>query len=146
MTTPHDAHSTGSGPSDTEEVVRRYFAVVADLGSSEADLRALLSPSVRVTEHPNAITPHGAVRTVEESVSGFHAGKRLLSDQAFTVHEVLASGERAAVRATWTGTVGVDAGPLTRGTRLVAHIAGFLTVRGGQVVAHETFDCYEPFA
>jgi ketosteroid isomerase-like protein len=79
-------------------------------------------------------------------VAGFLAGKKLLSEQTFSVHEVLVSGERAAVRATWTGTVGLDAGPFTRGTQLVAHIAGFLTVRDGQVVEHETFDCYEPFA
>ena len=146
MTTQYGAGSTDDALSGTEAVVRKYFAVVADLASSESDLRALLSPSVRVTEHPNAVTPHGAVRTIDQSVAGFLAGKQLLSDQTFTIHEVLVEGERAAVRATWTGTIGVDRGPFRAGTTLVAHISGFLTVRDGQVVEHETFDCYQSFA
>jgi ketosteroid isomerase-like protein len=146
MTTSRESDPTGTKPSGTEDVVRRYFEVVAALDSSESELRRLLGRSVRITEHPNAITPHGAVRTIEQSVAGFHAGKELLSDQGFAVHEVLVAGERAAVRAIWTGTVRVDRGPFTAGTTLVAHIAGFLTVRDGQIVEHETFDCFEPFA
>ena len=136
----------GAGAVDAESVVRRYFEVVTDLASSETDLLATLSPSVRITEHPNAITPDGAVRSLDETLAGFHAGKALLSAQTFTVHEVLVDGDRAAVRATWTGTVGVDTGPFKAGTTLVAQVAGFLTVRDGQVVEHETFDCYESFA
>jgi ketosteroid isomerase-like protein len=98
-----------------------------------------------ITEHPNPVTPQGAVRTVDQAVEGFRAGKSLLSEQSFSVHEVLVVGERAAVRATWSGTVGRDAGPFTAGTVLNARIAAFLTVRDGRIVAHETFDCYEPF-
>lgn len=79
-------------------------------------------------------------------MTGFGAGKQLLSAQSFDVHEVLVRGERAAVRATWRGTIGIDAGPLRAGTELVAHVASFLTVRDGLVVEHETFDCCEPFA
>jgi hypothetical protein len=48
---------------------------------------------VRIVEHPNAVTPHGADRTKEQSVAGFLAGKALLSGQTFTVHEVLVDGE-----------------------------------------------------
>jgi ketosteroid isomerase-like protein len=40
----------------------------------------------------------------------------------------------------------VDAGPFRAGQQLVAHIAGLLTVRGGRIAEHETFDCYEPIA
>jgi len=129
-----------------EAVVRRYFATVADLGSTEADLRPLLDLTVRVVEHPNAVTPDGAVRDLDGTLAGFRAGKALLRAQVFDVHEVLTSGERAAVRATWRATVGADAGPFRAGQELVAHIAALLTVRDGRVVDHETFDCYEPFA
>src|SRR5919204_2072821 len=100
MTTASGANTAAADPGGVEDVVRRYFAAVADLDSSESDLQALLSPSVRITEHPNAVTPHGAERTLEQSVAGFLAGKQLLSHQSFTVHEVLVTGERAAVRAT----------------------------------------------
>lgn len=132
-------------PSETEDVVRRYYAVVADLDSTEDGLRELLDPSATIIEHPNPVTPAGAVRSVEQAIHAFQAGKRLLSDQTFTVHEVVVDGERAAVRATWTGTVAQDAGPFTAGTVLTARIGGFLTVRDGRIAEHETFDCYEPF-
>jgi ketosteroid isomerase-like protein len=131
--------------SDTEEVVRRYYAVVSDLGSTEDELRALLSPDVRVVEHPNAVTPLGAVRDLQAILTGFRAGKSLLSEQDFEVREVLTAGERAAVRAAWRGTVGVDAGPYRAGLELMADVAALLTVRDGLVVDHETFDCYRPW-
>ncbi|MFB9445577.1 nuclear transport factor 2 family protein [Dactylosporangium vinaceum] len=130
---------------DVESVVRRYYAVVADLSSTEHDLRALLSPDARITEHPNAVTPAGAVRDRAGTVAGFRAGKALLREQSFDVHEVFSAGPRAAVRATWRGVVDVDAGPFRAGQELVAHVAALLTVRDGVVVDHETFDCYEPF-
>jgi ketosteroid isomerase-like protein len=141
--------TTGTPPgagTDVEAAVRRYFAVVADLGSTEDDLRTVLHPDARVTEHPNPVTPRGAVRDVEQTVAGFRAGKALLAEQAIEVHEVLVLGDRAAVRATWTGVVGVDAGPFTTGTRLVARMGAFLRVRDGAVLEHETYDCYEPSA
>jgi ketosteroid isomerase-like protein len=131
---------------DVESVVRRYYAVVADLSSGAPDLEPLLAPGVRITEHPNALTPDGAVRDRDAVLAGFLAGKTLLREQDFDLHEVVVQGDHAAARLTWRGVIGIDAGPFTAGQELVAEIASFLTVRDGQVVEHETFDCYRPFA
>ncbi|MGY1687009.1 nuclear transport factor 2 family protein [Geodermatophilus sp. SYSU D00867] len=136
--------TTTTPDTDVATVVRRYYATVADLAASEDDLRPLLDARLRVVEHPNAVTPHGATRDLAGTLAGFRAGKALLGEQSFEVHEVLTSGDRAAVRATWRGTVGVDAGPYRAGEELLAHVAALLTVRDGRVVDHETFDCYEP--
>ncbi len=125
-------------------MVRTYYSIVSDLASCEEALRAMLADDVTVIEHPNPITPTGARRDLEATVAGFKAGKALLSEQVFDVHEVLVAGERAAVRATWRGVVGVEAGTYRAGQELVAHVAALLTVRDGRVVEHETFDCYEP--
>lgn len=127
-----------------EDAVRRYFATVADLESTEDQLRLLLSSEVRIVEHPNLVTPRGARRDLESTVAGFNAGKALLTEQAFDIHEVLVAGDRAAVRATWRGTVGVDAGPFRAGQELAAHIAAHLRFEDGLVIEHETYDCYEP--
>lgn len=126
-------------------MVRRYYEVVSDLTSSEDDLRPLLSENVTIIEHPNAITPAGAERGLVETLAGFRAGKALLSEQAFDVAEIITSGDRAAVRATWSATIGADAGPFKAGLRLRAEVAALLTIRDGTVVRHETFDCYLPF-
>jgi ketosteroid isomerase-like protein len=129
----------------TEDVVRRYYAVVGDLTHTEAELEALLHPDATLVELPNPVAPRGARRSAEEALAAFRAGRALLSEQSIEIQELLATGERAAVRARWKGTVGRDAGPFTAGTRLTAHIAAFVTVRDGRVLAHETYDCYEPF-
>jgi len=99
---------------DPAAVVRRYFEVVADLGSTADDLLALLHPDVRITEHPNALTPNGAVRDRDATLAGFLAGKQLLASQSIDVHEVLARDERVAIRATWRGTVAIDTPTLPR--------------------------------
>ena len=130
--------------SDPAGVVRRYFETVADLGSSPDGLRDVLHRDVRITERPNAINPRGTVRDRDGAIAGVLAGKDLLATQTIDILEMLVSGDRVAVRATWRGTVGDDAGGLPAGTELVAHIAAWLTVADGRVVEHETFDCYEP--
>ena len=130
---------------DPAAAVTHYFSVVADLASTEDDLRKVLHPDVVLVEHPNAIRPQGAETDLEACVSGFLAGKSLLSHQAIDVHDLVVDGDQVAVRSTWRGTVANDAGPLKAGTTLTAHMAGFLTVRDGLIARHETYDCYEPF-
>ncbi len=122
----------------TDQIVRRYFATVADLSSTADDLRVLLAPDATFRELPNPISPRGHVRTLEETIEGFMAGKRRLESQSIDLLEVLVADDRAAVRSVWRGRAnGVD---------LVAHMAGFLQVRDGRIVSHDTYDCYEPFA
>jgi hypothetical protein len=53
--------------------VKRCFEAVADLGSSVDALLAVLHPTVRITEHSNAITPHGAVGDRDAAVAGLLA-------------------------------------------------------------------------
>jgi ketosteroid isomerase-like protein len=128
-----------------EDVVRRYYRVAGDLGAEEAELAALLHPDVRIVEHPNAVTPRGAVRGRDETLAGFRASRSLLAQQDFTVQELVERDGRVAVRAHWSATIGVARGPLAAGTRLEAHIASFLTVQDGRIRDQETFDCYPPF-
>lgn len=121
-----------------EDVVRRYFSVVADLSSTTADLHEIVDPNARFQELPNPIAPIGALRDLAQTTDGFLAGKRRLSAQRIDVHEILVHDDRAAVRSTWSGRIGE--------TDIVAHMAGFLRVRDGRIVEHVTYDCYEPFA
>jgi ketosteroid isomerase-like protein len=127
------------------DAVRAYFAVVADLGSSESDLRAVLHPDVVFVEHPSPMAPHGRSHGLAGMLADFVSGTSLLVEQDIEVLSLLADGDRVAVQSMWTGVFRHDVGALAAGTRLTAHMAGFLTVRDGLVVRHETYDCYEPF-
>jgi ketosteroid isomerase-like protein len=131
--------------SEAVKVVRRYYEVVSDLGSTADDLRAVLHPDVQIHEYPNAISPNGSVRDRDAAIAGFLAGKELLTEQTFDVHEAFSSGDRVAVRATWRGTLGRDMGGVPAGRELVAQVAALLTVKDGLIRRHETFDCYDPF-
>jgi hypothetical protein len=127
------------------DVVERYYALVADLDSSTEDLASVVNPNIRIVEHPNAISPRGSVRGYEEVLAAHAAGRRLLSEQGFVVHEVLACGGRVALRATWHGRLARTHGALPEGSLLRAHVASLLTVgEDGRIAEHETFDCYEP--
>lgn len=127
-----------------EEVVRAYDAVVGSTGSTVDDLRAVLTADFRLDEHPNALSPRGSVRDLDTTVAGFLAGKGILTEQRYDLRDVVASGDRVAVKAAWTGTLARDLGGLAAGTTLRADIASFLLVRDGRIAAQETFDCYEP--
>ena len=129
---------------DPETVVRRYYSTVADLTSAREALLEVLHPDVRVTEHPNAITPAGAVRDRDAVAAAFEAGKGLLAEQVFDIDELIVSGQRVAVRATWRGTIADGVRGFAAGAELVAHVASWLTVEDGLIHEHETFDCYEP--
>jgi ketosteroid isomerase-like protein len=122
---------------DPRPVVERYYATVSDLKASPEALRELLHPDLRIVEHPNAIHPQGTVRDRDEAVAAYEEGKAMLSEQSFVLDEMLVSGDRVAVRATWRGT-------LAAGARLEAKVAAFLTVSDGRIVEHETYDCYSP--
>lgn len=130
--------------SDAEQLVRRYYQVVADLESTERDLLKLVSPDLQLIEHPNPIAPRGAVHDLQGALGGFHAGKALLREQQFDVRDVIVAGDHVVVRACWRGVVGVDAGPYFAGQELSAQVAGILQIRGGLVTRHETYDCYNP--
>jgi hypothetical protein len=75
--------------SDAVAVVRRYYGIVGDPGSSADDLRGALHPEVQIHEYPNAVTPHGSVRDRDAAMAAFEAGKGLLAEQSFDCYEPL---------------------------------------------------------
>ena len=129
---------------DVERTVRDYYRIVGDLARTEGELLEVIDPDATFVEHPNPIAPRGVTRGVAECLAGFRAGRQLLSDQRIEVLEVLTVGERAAIRATWSGVIGVDRGPFTAGMELRCVMAAWATVRDDRIVEHETYDCYPP--
>jgi ketosteroid isomerase-like protein len=83
------------------DVVRRYLAAVADADATADDLAALLHPDVRVVEHPNLVSPHGARRGRDEVLAAYEVGKRLMARQEFELHDAVERDGLVAARATW---------------------------------------------
>jgi ketosteroid isomerase-like protein len=131
-------------PADPAAVVDRYLAVVADLDAESDALAALLHPAARFVEHPNLVAPVGRRRDVAATRAAREHSRALLAGHGFDVHEHIVAGERVVTRATWSGTLGRDAGPIPAGTELRAECCMVFTVRDGQIVDQENFDCYAP--
>lgn len=127
----------------THPALRLYAALEA--GTNGEQLRDLFTPDATTTEHPNLITPAGALRDLEQVLAGSVAGAGLLAGQRYDVHDLREAGDTAAIRLTWTATIARDAGPFAAGQQLTAHIAQFVRIEGERIAAIETYDCYEPF-
>ena len=105
---------------DPTSVVEQYLAVVADLHASPDDLAALVHPDARFTERPNRIAPGGRRRDAACARAAFVHSRALLSENRLDVHEHVVAGERVVTRATWTGVLAIDAGPVPAGTEMRA--------------------------
>jgi ketosteroid isomerase-like protein len=125
-------------------VVEQYLAVVADLGASPDDLDAFVHPGARFTERPNLVAPGGRRRDAACARAAFVHSRALLSENRLDVHEHVVAGERVVTRATWTGVLAVDAGPVPAGTEMRAECCMVFTVRDGQIHEQDNYDCYHP--
>ena len=129
---------------DPTSVVEQYLAVVADLHASPDDLAALVHPDARFTERPNLVAPGGRRRDAACARAAFVHSRGLLSETRLDVHEHVAAGERVVTRATWTGVLAIDAGPVPAGTEMRAECCMVFTVRDGQIHEQDNYDCYHP--
>lgn len=99
----------------------------------------LYAPDCCWRESPTPLTPEG--RTADD-VAGFREslemGMACFIDRSANAHEIVAHGDRAAVRLTWSATLSVDLGPdhAPIGSRLRAEVAMFLRVVDGKIVEH----------
>jgi ketosteroid isomerase-like protein len=124
------------------DIAVRYHRAVSEWAAGE-ELARFLHPDVVHHELPNALFPDGAVRDLDAMLQGAKAGRAALSDQHFEVVNAVAAGDQVAVEVRWTGTLAVPLGDLPAGHVLRAHIAAFLELRDGKIVAQRNYDCYE---
>jgi ketosteroid isomerase-like protein len=133
--------AASGGPAD---VVDRYLAAVSDLSAEPATLTALIDPDARFVEHPNLVAPSGRRRDAAAALAAREHSRRLLGRHRFDVREHIVSGDRVVTRATWTGTLAIDAGTLSAGSELSAECCMVFTVRDGRILRQENYDCYGP--
>jgi ketosteroid isomerase-like protein len=133
-----------TAPDEPAAVVDRYLAAVSDLAAEPAALAALIDPDARFVEHPNLVAPSGRRRDAAAALAAREHSRRLLACHRFDVQEHIVAGDRVVTRATWTGTLAIDAGTFTTGSELRAECCMVFTVRDGRIVHQENYDCYGP--
>lgn len=116
-----------------------------EAGATGDDLHEYWDDEIVTTEYPNLIAPSGGRHDLAAMTAASERGAALLASQRYDVFEAHDLGDTAIVRLTWTGVVAHAVGPFTEGHVLTAHIAQFVTAKGGKLVSIATYDCYEGF-
>ncbi|MEN0060860.1 MAG: nuclear transport factor 2 family protein [Myxococcota bacterium] len=130
-------------PADAQAFVDRYLRAIE--GKDLDELNALFDDSLIQIEHPNTFSPKGGRHDKAAMLEGVKRGASLLREERYTAEEVLVHGERIACRLHWQGHLAVDLGSQPAGSVIEAHLALFMTVRGGRIVELTNYDCVTPF-
>jgi ketosteroid isomerase-like protein len=96
----------------------------------------LYAPDCRWRESPTPLTPDGRSGDLAALRESAELSVALFVDRHAELHEVVAAGDRAAMRWTWSATAKVDLGPglPPLGSRPKMEVATFLRVADGEIV------------
>lgn len=130
-------------PEDAHAFVDRYLRAIE--AKDLAELDALFDDGLIQIEHPNTFSPQGGRHDKAAMLAGVERGAALLRQERYTAEEILVHGDRIACRLRWEGQLAVDLGSQSAGSTLEAHLALFMTVRGGRIAALTNYDCVTPF-
>jgi ketosteroid isomerase-like protein len=103
------------------------------------------TPDVVQREFPNRLLPNGATRDLAGLRDAAERGKRVVTEHRFEVMSTPEQGDRVALEVIWNAKIAVPVGSLGPGDVMHAHVAVFLTFRGGLIAAQHNYDCFDPF-
>ena len=124
--------------------VRRYFETIAQ-GPAPDVTAGFYAPDAIQDEFPNRFLPNGARRDLAGLKEAAARGQGVMARQEFELLDAIASGDKVVVEAKWSGTLGVDIGPIAKGTTMRARFAGFFEFRDGLIVRQRNYDCFDPW-
>ncbi len=122
---------------------RRYIEAV-ERGVYGDELAAFFTPDVIQEELPNAMTPKGARRGLEQILESAERGKKLMVSQRYAIRSMIADGDQVALEVEWSGRLAVPVPGIPAGGVMRAHIAIFVLFRDGRIAAQRNYDCFEP--
>jgi len=122
-------------------LVRDYVAAV-EAGAVGDDLARFYAPEIVQTEYPNRLLPATAQRDLAAILEGAVRGQQVVADQHFEIEQSFEVGDTVILEVLWSATLRIAIGALAAGDVLRAHIAMFIEVRDGLIVAQRNYDCY----
>ncbi|HEX9259246.1 MAG TPA: nuclear transport factor 2 family protein [Acidimicrobiales bacterium] len=85
-------------------------------------------------EMPSAFFPEGRTGNKAALREALSSSESVMIDRHVDLHDVIADGNEAAMRYTWSATLNADGTPVPKGTRITGEVAAFLVVRNGKIV------------
>jgi ketosteroid isomerase-like protein len=126
------------------ERVRQYLRAIEGGMQGEA-LSEFLAEEVVQEEFPNRLVEKGARRTMKELREAATRGMQVITDQRYTVKNLIEYGDEVAAEVEWTGVLQVPLRSLAAGDTMRAVIGVFFTFRGDRIVSQRNYDCFDPF-
>jgi predicted ester cyclase len=126
----------------TNAHIAREFLKAIEAGDDAARFYA---PDAVFHEHPNLLTPNGALRDITAIRNAAERGRKAVRDQRYEVHSLLSDGDQVALRVTWRATLNVALGKTPEGGQMTADFGLFLKFRDGRICEQHNYDCFQPF-
>jgi ketosteroid isomerase-like protein len=127
-----------------DALVRDYLAALVDAAQGDA-LARFFTPDAEQIELPNRLNPNGGRSDLAQLLERARRVPDLLASQRYDIVSILVEGDRAAVEATWHGTLKVPLGTLPAGSTMTAHFAMFFEFADGRIRRQRNYDCFEPW-
>lgn len=127
------------------DVVRKYFALVEQFSTAEADFADILHADMEQTEYPNWLT---AKLTVSDRATLFAraaGGSKLLASQHYDIQQAYELDETVITEVVWTAVVAADLGAFKSGQELKAYFCCVFDFKDGVIYRQRNYDCFERF-
>jgi len=141
-----DSHGHAPDSAETRNlaVALAYMEALSD-GGDRGRLAELLHEEIALEVFPNRIAPHGHKGDRAAMLAASKRGAGIVAGERYQVLGSVVAGDRVALEVEWTATLRVPFQGLPEGGRMRAHVAVFLELRDGRIVAQRNYDCYQPW-
>lgn len=122
-------------------LVHEYIHAVESGATGDA-LARFFAPTVTQTEYPNQMLPRIANRNLEAILEGALRGQQVVANQRFEILREYESGNTVILEVLWRASLRIPVAAMSAGDTLTAHIAIFIEISNGAIVAQRNYDCY----
>ena len=128
----------------TLQFANRYIEFCNDPNGTAAGLKEFYAEDMEWQEMPHRFAPTGRKNDFAGLQQAFTSGQKLMAEQRYILHDVVAGDDAAALQLSWEMTLAQDMGDLSAGDKLSGKLAIFFRVKDGKIIQQTDYLCYDP--
>ena len=121
----------------------RYIEFCNDPTTDAEGLREFYADDLVWQEMPHQFAPAGRTHDLAGMQAAFTAGQKLMTEQHYSLDNVVASDNAAALQISWKMALAQDLGKLAAGTQLSGKLAIFFHLRNGKIIRQSDYISYD---
>ena len=123
---------------------QRYIEFCNDPTATAEGLREFYADDLVWREMPHQFAPAGRTCDLAGMQAAFTEGKKLMSEQHYSLDNVIANEDAAALQIKWKMALAQSLGDLPAGTTLSGNLAIFFRVKDGKIIRQTDNISYDP--